>query len=284
MSGAILDRRRWGRALPVCAALIVLVVLVVLAALGAPVRLPEAGAARDPSDVLPEEVAEAVPEDFGAFLASRRWGVSLNELREASAPPAEPSEPEERTVNPVLVEMGYVGLIAANGRSAVLLASPEGGVLRMEPGDLLPDGRTLVAVDDNRLILKGEGQPAEVLTLFPRARTGSFDVHIDGNRVTYVKDPCVPADTEDTFFLHVIPADVDDLPEERRQYGFDNLDFSFESRGVMRDGACRASVDLPEYAFTRVRTGQYHPERDRSWTDELPFWLWAENLPLQEVE
>ena len=256
----------------------------VLAALQMPVHLPEAATATDPSDLLPEEVAEAVPEDLDAFLASRRWGVSLNELREASAAPVEPSEPEERSVNPILVEMGYVGLIAANGQSAVLLASPEGGVLRMEPGDLLPDGRTLVAVDDNSLTLKGEGQPAEVLTLFPRARTGSFDVHIDENRVTYVKDPCVPADTEDTFFLHVIPADVDDLPEERKQYGFDNLHFSFESRGVMRDGACRASVDLPEYAFTRVRTGQLHPERDRSWTEELPFWLWAKNLPLQEVE
>ena len=269
--------RRWVGATLACFA-------TALVALQTPIRLPEGTAATDPSDLLPEEVAEAVPEDLGAFLASRRWGVSLNELREASTPPAEPSEPEEPVINPVLVEMGYVGLIAAAGQSAVLLASPEGGVLRMEPGDLLPDGRTLVAVDDNRLILKGEGQPAEVLTLFPRARTGSFDVHIDENRVTYAKDPCVPADTEDTFFLHVVPADVDDLPEERKQYGFDNLDFRFESRGVMRDGACRASVDLPEYAFTRVRTGQYHPERDRSWSDELPFWLWAENLPLQEVE
>ena len=164
MSGAILDRRRWGRALPVCAALIV---LVVLAALGTPVRLPEAGAARDPSDVLPEVVAEAAPEDLGAFLASRRWGLSLDEFREAVAAPVEKEEP---AVNPVLAEMGYVGLIVANGRSAVLLASPEGGVARVAPGETLPDGRTLVSVTDNSLTLKGDGLSEEVLTLFPPVR------------------------------------------------------------------------------------------------------------------
>ena len=161
MSGAIPGRRRWGRTLPACVALLF---LAVLAALAAPVRLPEGAAMRDPSDVLPEPVAEAAPEDLRAFLASRRWGVSLDELREAAAP--EPPK-EAPAVNPILAEMGYVGLIVTNGRSAVLLASPEGGVARVAPGDTLPDGRTLVSVTGNDLTLKREGMPEEVLTLFP---------------------------------------------------------------------------------------------------------------------
>ena len=169
MIGAILGRRRWwGGRLPACAALLL---LTVLAALAAPVRLPEGAAARDPSDVLPEPVAEAAPEDLRAFLASRRWGVSLDELREAAAPPPEPPE-EEPAAHPALAEMGYVGLIVANGRSAVLLASPEGGVARVAPGGTLPDGRVLVSVTGNRLTLKGEGMPEEVLTLFPSAFPG----------------------------------------------------------------------------------------------------------------
>ena len=163
MIGATLGRRRWGGRLPACAALLF---LAVLAALAAPVRLPEGAAARDPSDVLPEPVAEAAPEDLRAFLASRRWGVSLDELREAAAP--EPLE-EAPAVDPALAEMGYVGLIVANGRTAVLLASPEGGVARVAPGGTLPDGRVLVSVTDNRLTLEGEGMPEEVLTLFPSA-------------------------------------------------------------------------------------------------------------------
>ena len=171
MIRAILGRRRWGGRLPACAALLF---LAVLAALTAPVRLPEGAAMRDPSDVLPEAVAEAAPEDLGAFLASRRWGVSLDELRQADAAPPEPPE-EEPAVDPVLAEMGYVGLIVANGRSAVLLASPEGGIARVAPGGMLPDGRVLVSVTDNSLTLKGEGMPEEVLTLFPSVRPDGPD-------------------------------------------------------------------------------------------------------------
>lgn len=164
MIGATLGRRRWGRTLAACVALLF---LAVLAALAAPVRLPEGAAMRDPSDVLPDPVAGAAPEDLRVFLASRRWGVSLDELLEADAP-----EPIEKapTVNPILAEMGYVGLIVANGRRAVLLASPEGGVARVVPGDMLPDGRTLVSVTDNDLTLEAEGMPEEVLTLFPPVR------------------------------------------------------------------------------------------------------------------
>ena len=57
----------------------------------------------------------------------------------------------------------------------------------------------------------------------------SFDVYLIENELTYVKEPCVPADTEPRFFLHVIPADANDLPAVRKQYGFDNLDFSWYS-------------------------------------------------------
>ena len=55
---------------------------------------------------------------------------------------------------------------------AVLLALPEGEIVRMLPGDTLPDGRILVSVADNSLTLQGEGMPAEVLTLFPRLPAG----------------------------------------------------------------------------------------------------------------
>ena len=169
MIGSIPGRRRWGGRLPACAALLF---LAVLAALAAPVRLPEGAAMRDPSDVLPEPVAEAAPEDLRAFLASRRWGVSLDELREAAAPPEPPEEP---AVDPALAEMGYVGLIVVNGRTDVLLTSPEGGVARVAPGGTLPDGRVLVSVTDNSLTIKGEGMPEEVLTLFPPVRPGGPD-------------------------------------------------------------------------------------------------------------
>ena len=55
----------------------------------------------------------------------------------------------------------------------------------------------------------------------------SFDVYLTKNRLVYVKEPCAPADTKPRFFLHIIPDSANDLPDDRKQHGFDNLDFNF---------------------------------------------------------
>ncbi len=87
-----------------------------------------------------------------------------------------------------------------------------------------------------------------------------FDVYLGGNRLVYVREPCARADTEATFFLHLIPADVNDLPGQRRQYGFDNRDFHFDDgRGVVFDGKCWVTAVLPDYDIARISTGQYVP-------------------------
>ncbi len=75
----------------------------------------------------------------------------------------------------------------------------------------------------------------------------------------YVRERCALVDTEATFSFHVIPADVDDLPDHRKQHGFDSLDFVFEGRGGIFDGRCIATVALPEYDIAYSRTGQYVP-------------------------
>ena len=85
----------------------------------------------------------------------------------------------------------------------------------------------------------------------------AFEMYLNGRTLAYVKEPCARADTEAIFFLHLIPADEDDLPEERKQYGFDNLDFDFDRHGVIFEGKCMAKVPLPEYGISEIRTGQY---------------------------
>ena len=97
-----------------------------------------------------------------------------------------------------------------------------------------------------------------------------FDVYRDGDKLHYVKAPCRPADTEAPFFLHIIPADVNDLPAPRQQHGFDNLDFGFEWRGKIFDGKCLASVSLPDYAIERIKTGQYTADGE-IWQAGFPF-------------
>ncbi len=49
-----------------------------------------------------------------------------------------------------------------------------------------------------------------------------FDVHLVENRLIYVKQQCGPNDLDAAFFLHLHPVDVNDLPDDRKQYGFDN--------------------------------------------------------------
>ena len=84
-----------------------------------------------------------------------------------------------------------------------------------------------------------------------------FDVYLSENKLTYVKEPCASTDTEAVFFLHLYPVDANGLPEHRRQYGFDNLDFGFDGRGVIFDGKCMARIPLLEYDIARISTGQY---------------------------
>ncbi len=94
-----------------------------------------------------------------------------------------------------------------------------------------------------------------IVSTEPVARS-EFDLYLDGGKLHYVKQQCGDADTQAPFFLHVFPEDIDDLPDERKQYGFDNLDFGFDVRGVLFDGKCAAAVSLPQYGIARIITGQ----------------------------
>ena len=102
----------------------------------------------------------------------------------------------------------------------------------------------------------------------PVAR-GVFDVHLTDGALVYVKEPCSPADTEDRFFLHITPERVSDLPDERRERGFDNLDFAFFPNGALFEGKCAARIPLPEYAVASIRTGQHVSGVGEVWSMEF---------------
>ena len=114
-----------------------------------------------------------------------------------------------------------------------------------------------------------------ILTRKPSIRS-TFDVHLTDDMLIYVKEPCGAEDLQEIFFLHVDPVDVNDLPEHRKQYGFDNLDFRFNDRGgrwFRSAERCVALRKLPDYDFTAIRTGQYLVREDGStahlWEGEI---------------
>ncbi len=84
------------------------------------------------------------------------------------------------------------------------------------------------------------------------------------------------AATGAVFFLHVYPVDPDDLPDHRKEHGFDNLDFSFDLlRSPITEGPT-AARELPGYDIARVVTGQYvsvDGDIHRLWEGEF---LWQE--------
>ena len=90
----------------------------------------------------------------------------------------------------------------------------------------------------------------------PAAR-GYFDLHLQDGRLLFLREPCEPSDADARFFLHVRPVDSADLPPDRKEYGFDNLDFGFDERGAIFDGKCAAVADLPAYPVERIRAGQF---------------------------
>ena len=145
----------------------------------------------------------------------------------------------------------------ADGGCAAFFSLPDYPVAAIRTGQRDADGGSLWIAEfllepGRRWADAASGASGE-----PIAR-GTFDVHLADGALTYVKEPCAQEDTDARFFLHIMPERVDDLPEERRVYGFDNLDFDFfPKRGALFDGRCAARAALPEYPVASIRTGQY---------------------------
>ena len=110
----------------------------------------------------------------------------------------------------------------------------------------------------------------------PAARA-RYDVRFDAARgaLTYARAPCVPADLAARFFLHVVPVDADDLPDDQVRHGFDHLDFNPPAQALF-DGKCLVTIRLPEYAVDHVRTGQTEKNGD-VWTA-----LWEETIRIEQ--
>ncbi len=90
----------------------------------------------------------------------------------------------------------------------------------------------------------------------PIIRSNEYDVYIHESRLLYVKSPCSEDDIEHRFFLQITPVHVNDLPEERKQYGFDNLDFLYNDYDVSVGENCIVMRDLPQYDIKHIATGQ----------------------------
>ena len=111
-----------------------------------------------------------------------------------------------------------------------------------------------------------------------RVAAETFNVYLEDRHLVYAKAPCDAEDIALPFFLHVHPKRHYLLKEDRREFGFDNLDFKFFQRGLRWEGGCHAEVPLPHYEIDRIATGQSVAEDDV--TDASAAAAWSAEIPL----
>ena len=130
-------------------------------------------------------------------------------------------------------------------------------------GSLVVDMRNLPVRLQAYRWIGGEDVPGTLV------HSSVFAVYVDENNLYYVKDPCSLQDTGTSFFLHVTPPHPESLPDHRKQYGWDNLNFDFIWHGVFYEDKCMAIVRRPDYAYAHVSTGQYIRGGNEIWTGEF---------------
>ena len=96
-----------------------------------------------------------------------------------------------------------------------------------------------------------------------------WDVYLVENSLIYTRDQCDPEpgeeDAEPIAFLHLDPVDRNDLPNDRKQYGFDNFHFYFRNHLSIKGEVCVVARELPDYAIAAIRTGQFIGDGEKIW-------------------
>ena len=169
-------------------------------------------------------------------------------------------------------------IAAFDGACLITLHPPDYPIAAIRTGQAAPDGETAWDVlitpppSAEALAHYERAYQATVSSGEPAARSGGFDLYLDGDRDTlsYLKAPCGEEDTRGRFFLSIHPADVSDLPAERRELGHESLNFDFAPpAGVVFDGKCMATRQLPDYDIARIETGQWVLGGGELWDAEI---------------
>ena len=158
------------------------------------------------------------------------------------------------------------------GRCVAIAPLPAYGIERVRTGETtvwLRQVRWSAELNPNRDRYRAAYRAVIAGEYGEAAAQSDFAVYRAGDALVYVKEPCVAADAEAKFMLHIYPADGADLPAGRAEVGFANADFRFVERGALFEGKCVAVAPLPDYAIERIRTGQFVSGAGELWRAEF---------------
>ena len=80
-----------------------------------------------------------------------------------------------------------------------------------------------------------------------------FNVYVHEDKLVYVKSPCSEDDISHRFFLHITPANTEDLAQENTQHGFNVYDFN-SSEDYVGKLSTRAGASWPSHFLTMLST------------------------------
>ena len=167
----------------------------------------------------------------------------------------------------------WVGHSFTHKRCAAQIRLPDYPITAVRTGQYFPGRSNLWSVELTApaVLNRLRADYAALAAAEPAARS-YFDLYWRDNRLLYLRKSCAAADTAADFFLHIVPENLSDLPEDRRAAGFAHGGFAFVRQGGHFDGKCLAAVPLPDYpgGIKEMRTGQYVPGQGDLWSVELP--------------
>ena len=106
-----------------------------------------------------------------------------------------------------------------------------------------------------------------------RLARAAFDIYAYDGALYYLSADCAPpAPNHDArrMFLHIFPADLADLPTDRREFGFENRDFSLGNHSAaFFDGKCVHRQPLPDYPIARVSAGEFVSGEGAVWRADI---------------
>ena len=205
------------------------------------------------------------PADYEAPFYAYAHPVDLDDV---------PERNRQDGVHPTYIRDPKIVDIGATFDSACImtLQLPTYPIAAVEAGQRITGVKTLWKVwavpplDEEALSFYESAYRAIASSGEPAVRA-EFDLYLDGDMLSYLKEPCGEDDARGRFFLSVHPADVVDLPAERLDIGHDSLNFTFASpAGAFFNGKCMANRELPGYRISHIETGQFIPGEGELWS------------------
>ena len=152
---------------------------------------------------------------------------------------------------------------------------PDYAIAAVEIGRWIPGGAT--AWDETRVLMPMNDAARayyarQYETVSARGEplfAGEYGVYLDGGDLVYLKQPCAEDDTRGRFLLSVFPADLGDIPANRREAGHEGHNFNFAEYGIRFGDMCMIRRPLPDYAVASVEIGRWIPGEGGVWTAEV---------------